>query len=347
MKILVIGCSGYIGSHLIKKLREKSRNIEIDGIDTGWFWKDITGTVRSPEQYLNNFKPLDMRNVSGKDLENYDAIVQLGAVSNDPIGNKFSAATNKINKEATCKIYDIAAEVGVKSFIFASSCSVYGIDSGMPKNEQDELSPLTEYAKSKIECEKYFEQSPIQLKTTNLRFATACGYTSRTRLDLVLNEFVAMALTEKQITIKSDGTPWRPLIHVDDMCKAIEWAIFREKGGQICTVNVGTNINNVKIRDLAIQVSKAIAGCKVEFGGANKGQDKRSYQVSFDKYANLSGYNESNSVSINQAIEDLKVNLEGISNLEHKYKEGKLKRLTRLNEYLELGLLSTELEWII
>ena len=104
-----------------------------------------------------------------------------------------------------------------------------GIDSGMPKNEQDELSPLTEYAKSKIECEKIFEQSPIQLKTTNLRFATACGYTSRTRLDLVLNEFVAMALTEKQITIKSDGTPWRPPIHVDDMCKAIEWAIFRKR----------------------------------------------------------------------------------------------------------------------
>ena len=347
MNTLLIGCSGYIGSHLIKRMRSKNRDMRIDGIDTGWFSKDITGVVRPPEQGLDQYKPMDMRNIGKDDLKGYDCIIQLGAVSNDPIGDKFGNATRSINKEATCRIYEIASEVNVRSYVFASSCSVYGIDSGIPKKEDDELSPLTEYAKSKIECEQFFERLNSDIRTTNLRFATACGYTSRTRLDLVLNEFVVMALTEKKITIKSDGTPWRPLIHVEDMCKAIEWAMTREQGEKICTVNVGTESNNIRMKDLAAKVSAQIDNCDIDISASSGNIDKRSYQVDFSKYKKLSSRNNKDFMSIDDSIKDLRENLSKIEDLSTVYKKGLWKRLYRLNEYLSEGVLDKNLNWVL
>ena len=192
----------------------------------------------------------------------------------------------------------------------------------------------------------FFEELNSDIQTTNLRFATACGYTARTRLDLVLNEFVVMALTEKSITIKSDGTPWRPLIHVEDMCRAIEWAMTRDRGDKICTVNVGANMNNIRIRDLAIKVADIIDDCKVNINASGKTDDKRSYQVDFTKYNNLANTSDSDCMSIDDSIKDLAENLGKIENLSTVYKKGEWKRLCRLNEYLAKGILDSNLKWV-
>ncbi|MFC7610852.1 SDR family oxidoreductase [Teichococcus aestuarii] len=160
------------------------------------------------------------------------------------MGQRFEAVTDAINHRASVDVAKAAAEAGVKRFVFASSCSVYGFAAdGRARVEEDQLNPLTAYARSKIDTEtslRALDNSGMVVSC--LRFATACGMSPRLRLDLVLNDFVAGALANGEVSVLSDGTPWRPLIHVRDMARAIEWAIIRapENGGNFLTVNVGT-----------------------------------------------------------------------------------------------------------
>ena len=158
-------------------------------------------------------------------------MVHLSAVSNDPMGNKFEAVTGDINQKASVRIAQLAADRGVKNFVFASSCSMYGYAEGGARKESDPTNPLTAYARSKIGSEKAFAELDLGgMTVTSLRFATACGMSDRLRLDLVLNDFVACAIASGEITVLSDGTPWRPLIDVEDMARAISWAIVRKPG---------------------------------------------------------------------------------------------------------------------
>ena len=157
-----------------------------------------------------------------------DAIVHLAGVSNDPIGNTFEDVTLAINHRATVELAGRAKAAGVGAFVFASSCSIYGQADDAPRVEESELGPLTAYARSKALAER--DLAPLaddRFRVTCLRFATACGMSDRLRLDLVLNDFVASAIATGRIDIMSDGTPWRPLIHVADMARAIDWAIDR------------------------------------------------------------------------------------------------------------------------
>ena len=160
---------------------------------------------------------------------------------------------------------------GVKRVVFASSCSMYGYAEGGPRKESDPLNPLTAYAKSKVATEEALEGMPAgDAVVTSLRFSTACGMSDRLRLDLVLNDFVACALASKEITVLSDGTPWRPLIEVRDMARAIEWALTRNRdgAGRYVAVNVGSNRWNYQVRDLAEAVARAVPGTKVSINTA-------------------------------------------------------------------------------
>ena len=195
----------------------------------------------------------DIREFPAELLDGVDAVVHLSAISNDPMGNKFEAVTGEINRDATVRIARLAAERGVKSFVFASSCSMYGYAEGGARKETDPTNPLTAYARSKIGSEKAMAELDRKgMLVTSLRFATACGMSDRLRLDLVLNDFVACAITSGEITVLSDGTPWRPLIDVEDMARAILWAIRRkpDKGGEFLAVNAGRDESNYQVREL-------------------------------------------------------------------------------------------------
>jgi UDP-glucose 4-epimerase len=206
LKILITGNLGYVGPSVAKHLRARRPDAILHGFDNAYFAHCLTGSTVLPERYLNEQFYGDVRDLS-LDLRGYDAVVQLAAISNDPMGNRFEAVTFDINRNTTISLAKAATAAGVKNFVFASSCSVYGISDGSPRKETDPLNPITAYAKSKIGAERELEAIDTGMVISCLRFATACGMSDRLRLDLVLNDFVACALSRGQISVLSDGTP--------------------------------------------------------------------------------------------------------------------------------------------
>ncbi|MCB9298508.1 MAG: SDR family oxidoreductase [Lewinellaceae bacterium] len=289
MKILITGNLGYVGPGLAKEFRAFHPGAELVGYDIGYFARYITTTSLSPDVHLDQQYYGDVRQFPERILEGVDTVVSLAAISNDPIGNKFEEATLDINYRANLDIARMARRQGVRRFVFASSCSVYGTAEDAPRTESSALDPLTAYARSKVYSEEALEAlAGEDFQVTCLRFATACGMSERLRLDLVLNDFVAGALTAGEITILSDGTPWRPLINVRDMARAIRWACERdaETGGAFLTVNTGSDGWNYQIRDLALATRKLLPGVKVKVN-KNAAPDKRSYRVDFGLFRRL------------------------------------------------------------
>jgi nucleoside-diphosphate-sugar epimerase len=272
--------------------------------------------------------------------------VYLAAISNDPMGATFEKITIDVNHLAAVDLARKARQQGVKNFVFASSCSVYGSAEEKEKTEESSLNPLTAYARSKIEAEKDLAKlASDSFIVTCLRFATACGMSERLRLDLVLNDFVASALTSKTISILSDGTPWRPLIHILDMAKAIDWAVQRNSanGGYCLSVNVGSDSWNYQVRELAEAVARSIPGVKVEINKSAQ-PDKRSYRVSFEKFRQLAkGYQPE--VDLDTAIQDLKRGLENMNFCDSKFRNSQLIRLNVLKQLRQDGLLTEDLCW--
>ena len=210
MRILITGNMGYVGPVLVRHLRNVRPRAYLAGYDSGFFAHCLTSN-ELPERLLDAQRFGDVRAISAADLEGFDAVVHLAAVSNDPMGNRFTAVTEAINHRASVAVAQAAAAAKVKHFVFASSCSVYGTaEDGRARAEADQLNPLTAYARSKIATEDSLRQLDLDgMVTTSLRFATACGMSDRLRLDLVLNDFVAGAIASNEITVLSDGTPWR------------------------------------------------------------------------------------------------------------------------------------------
>ena len=286
MRILITGNMGYVGPVLTRFLRDRLPHAELIGFDTAFFGHSLTGAGLLPEARLDRQVFGDIREFPAELLDGVDAVVHLSAISNDPMGNKYEAVTGEINRDATVRIARLAAERRVKSFVFASSCSMYGYAEGGARKETDPTNPLTAYARSKIGSEKAMAE--IDRKTmlvTSLRFATACGMSDRLRLDLVLNDFVACAIASGEITVLSDGTPWRPLIDVEDMARAILWAIRRkpDKGGEFLAVNAGRDEGNYQVRELADAVARQVPGTTVSIN-TNAPPDKRSYRVDFSLF---------------------------------------------------------------
>jgi len=208
MRILVTGNMGYVGPVVCPEIRRNFPDSEIWGFDSGYFAHCLTNAAYFPECIIDRQIFGDMRAFPFELLDEVDAIVHLGAISNDPMGNQYEAVTNAINEDASKQIAHEAKKKGVSKFVFASSCSMYGQAAGKAKKETDDLNPLTAYARSKVAMERELCQvASAAFNVTALRFATACGMSPRLRLDLVLNDFVACALTTGKITVLSDGSP--------------------------------------------------------------------------------------------------------------------------------------------
>lgn len=346
MKILINGNLGYIGPIVVRHFQSVFPDAEIIGFDSAFFAGCLTDPRQFPEAMLKAQYYGDVRNLPDEVLRGVDAVVQLAAISNDPMGLAFEKVTGDINAAAVVENARRAKECGVRAFVFASSCSVYGAGGDDSKTESSPVEPLTAYARSKIAAERAL--APLagkDFKVTCLRFATACGFSPRLRLDLVLNDFVASALTTGGITILSDGTPWRPLIHVKDMARAMEWAIVRspERGGHYLVLNVGSDTWNYRIRDIAEGVREQLGDIEISIN-PQAAPDKRSYRVDFSCYAELAPAHQPQE-TLASAVADLASGLRACKFSDADFRKSNYIRLNVLNDLRDRGSLSNELLW--
>lgn len=346
MRVLITGNMGYVGPVVVAHLRSTFPDADLIGYDTALFGAQIVTDEPLPERYLSRQVFGDVRELPAALLEGVGAVVHLSAISNDPMGNRFETATESINYAASVRMAEIARAEGVRHFVFASSCSVYGTADGSARREGDPLNPLTAYARSKIETEQALQNAdPGDMTITCLRFATACGMSPRLRLDLVLNDFVAAALTTGEVKVLSDGTPWRPLIDVADMARAIEWAIGRDPsaGGRFLTINTGADRQNYQVSELARTVAQAVPGTTVSIN-REAPPDRRSYRVDFGLYRELAPAHQPQ-VSLAASVRQLHAGLRGARALSADFRHSDAMRLYTLERHIKAGRLDFDIRW--
>jgi nucleoside-diphosphate-sugar epimerase len=346
MKILVTGNMGYIGPCVTTQLRRSYPHATLVGMDIGYFAHCLTGTEALPERRLDVKHFADIRKVSPEMLRDVYAVVHLAAISNDPLGNTFEKVTKDINHKSSVRLARLAKQAGVRRFVFASSCSIYGFAKDGLRAEDASLNPLTAYACSKADTERDIKDlASDDFVITALRFATACGMSERLRLDLVLNDFVASAVASREITILSDGTPWRPLIHIEDMARAIDWAVGRDSatGGQYLAVNTGRNEWNYQVKDLAEAVADMVPGTRILIN-KHAPPDKRSYRVDFGLFQQLAPRHQPQ-IDLRTAIGSLKKGLERMRFRDPNFRSSPYMRLQAISTLCEQGLLNENLEW--
>lgn len=345
MKILILGNMGYVGPAVVRHLRHAFPRAELVGYDTAFFGHCLTAAEALPERMLDRQVFGDVRAFDPALLAGCDAVVQLAAISNDPMGNRFEAVTAAINRQASVDIAALAARAGVGRYVFASSCSVYGVAAGGPRSERDPVNPITAYARSKIGTEQGLAALDTDMAITCLRFSTACGMSERLRLDLVLNDFVACALASGEISVLSDGSPWRPLIDVADMARAIEWALLRPAaaGGRFLAVNVGSDERNYQVRDLAAAVAAQVPGTRVSIN-RDAPADSRSYRVDFGLYRALAPAHQPR-VDLAGSIAALVAGLRHMGFADAHFREHGLVRLNVLQRLMAQGRLDEALHW--
>jgi len=281
MNVFVTGTDGYIGAVLVPFLLKSGH--QVTGLDTGyykdgWLFSRPKSGFESPRTIVK-----DLRSIVPADLEGIDAIVHMAELSNDPLGENNPAITSEINHLGSVKLAEMAREAGIERFVYTSSCSVYGVSDADFVDETSETNPQTAYAK----CKALVERDVGKLVNENfspvfLRNATAYGASPRMRFDIVLNNLMGLAWTTGEIAMTSDGSPWRPLVHVEDICRAILCALeapSKAIAGEI--FNVGATEENYRVRDIADIVAETVPKCKVTMGPS--GGDNRSYRVNFDK----------------------------------------------------------------
>ena len=345
-KILVIGNLGYVGSVLSDYLR-KYPEFEVIGYDNCYFNSFLT---IEKQDVKNNFIHHqifgDIRNIQEELFTGIYGVILLAAVSNDPIGNKFSAATKEINEAGSKHIITLAKRAGVKKFVFASSCSVYGSSNDTLCTEETPTRPLTPYAKSKVAIEEHLSKiSSTNFKATSLRFATACGVSNRMRLDLVLNDFVANAIFNNEILLKSKGTQFRPLIDVKDMARLLKWGLNREDGQNHMILNAGSKAMNFSILDLAEKTAEYSEIAKVRTAD-DVHNDPRSYMVDFSLLEQCAP-DCLPRVDLYQSISELFEFLKNIPGLNNTFREGNLIRLNTLERLVQSNLMDRGLNWKI
>ncbi len=282
MNILVTGTEGYIGTLLAPLLAERGHTVV--GLDTGYYREGrLYDGVQPPERTIRK----DIRRVSEADLDGIDAVVHLAELSNDPLGQHRPELTYAINHQGSVALAQLCKRAGIERFVYTSSCSVYGVGADDIKTEESEPNPQTAYAHCKVLVERDVAQlADDRFSPTFLRNATAFGASPRMRFDIVLNNLAGLAWTTGQIRMTSDGSPWRPLVHVLDICEAIACTLEAPREtvhNQI--FNVGDTAQNYRVREIAEIIAEAFPGCDLVFG-VNDG-DNRSYRVSFDKIAGL------------------------------------------------------------
>jgi nucleoside-diphosphate-sugar epimerase len=284
MRVLTTGTEGYIGARLAPYLM--ARGYEIVGLDTGFYRQGCLYNDPGRINVLPLTRLKDLRNADVDDFRGFDAVVHLAELSNDPLGENRPEVTYKINHEGSIQLARLAKSAGVKRFVYASSCSVYGLGSGEFLDETSAVNPQTAYARCKAMVERDVRpMASNEFCVIFLRNATAFGPSPRMRFDIVINDLCALASTTRRIAMTSDGSPWRPVVHVEDICCAIRCALeapASDINGEI--FNVGRNSENYRVRELAQLVAAVFPGCEVTSGPPSP--DSRSYRVAFDKIAN-------------------------------------------------------------
>ena len=338
MRVLVTGHDGYIGSVMVKLLHAEGH--EVIGLDSylcgegGLGEDDKTPAIRK-----------DVRDVIAKDLEGVEGVVHLAALCNDPVGDLNSDWTFDINQVASRRLAELSKAAGVRRFLYASSCSMYGQAGKELVEEEAPLRPLTPYATSKVRAEEDIRRlADSHFSPVFMRNATAYGLSPRLRADVLLNNFVCWAHTTGKIRVMSDGTAWRPLIHVEDIARAFAVALTAPREAiHNEAFNVGSNEQNYRVRDLAEIVHTILPDCAVEYA-ADGGSDSRSYRVSFDKLGRqLPAFRptwdaRSGARQVYDAVRAAGVTLEDFSSR-------KFTRLAQFKYLLEEGLVDNSLRW--
>ena len=278
MKVLVTGHRGYIGVEMVPVLRAAGH--EVVGLDNGYF---DACDFRAPPDEVPNLG-VDLRDVTARHLSGLDAVIHLGALSNDPLGDLNAQLTFDINLHASVRLAKAAKEAGVSRFLFSSSCSLYGAGGDAFLDETAAFYPVTAYGESKVRVEQEAAKlADDKFSPVYLRNATAYGVSRRLRADIVVNNLVGHAVTSGKVLLQSDGTPWRPLVHIRDIIHAFEVMLTAPRElihNQ--AFNVGRTTENFQIRDVANMVAEVVPNCKVTFApGASA--DKRDYRVTFEK----------------------------------------------------------------
>jgi nucleoside-diphosphate-sugar epimerase len=342
MKVLVTGTEGYIGSRLAPWLIALGH--EVTGLDAGFYrdgtlYLDPLGLPQLPRTIIK-----DLRSVTRADFEGFDAVVHLAELSNDPLGQSNPEVTFEINHKGSVRIAEAARSAGVKRFIYASSCSVYGVGAADYVNEESPVNPQTAYATCKTLVERDLKPMADQgFSVVFLRNATAYGASPRMRFDIVLNDLCALAWTKKKIAMISDGSPWRPIVHVEDICQAVSCALAAPEAivnGEI--FNVGATQENYRVREIAETIASVFPDCEVTMGPS--GGDNRSYRVSFDKIATkLPEYKARWTAKM--GAEELRRLFERIEMSPETYEFRAFTRLKQLKYLQRTGQLNQDLFW--
>lgn len=337
MKILVTGCNGYIGTVMIPVLLAAGH--DVTGLDTDYY---ATGWLYGDPKPLKKFIKKDIRKVTLEDLADFDAVIHLGELSNDPLAQHDPELTIDINHRGTVGLVDAAREARVKRFIYSSSCSVYGASENV-NNETSPSNPLTAYAKSKVLNEKYL-LSVASEKFTPIIFrnATVYGPSPRMRFDLAVNNLSGLAWTTKEVKMDSDGTPWRPFVHILDVCHAFLLALTASKKnvhGQI--MNVGDTSSNYQIKDIAKIVGRVFEVSDISLN--KQGADKRNYRVNFDKIHKALGFSCIRDVEV--GTKELREIFSAIQMNNETFQAKEYTRLKMIDHLLKTGKLDSSLYW--